>query len=130
MGCPRAGTPTGVPPPLQGPEARPRGGSSPSSPGGLDLVRPLVYRPFVATVNVHEAKTHLSRLLERVARGEEIVIARAGTPVARLVPVTRAQRMDQLLGIDQGRIWIADDFTAPLPEELLAGFEGRHADPA
>lgn len=82
------------------------------------------------TVNVHEAKTHLSKLLARVARGEEVVIARAGRPVARLVPVTTARRMDQLLGIDKGRIWIAHDFTAPLPEGVLAAFEGAPEDPA
>lgn len=82
------------------------------------------------TVNIHEAKTHLSKLLARVARGEEVVIARAGRPVARLVPVTTARRMDQILGIDKGRIWIARDFTARLPEYVLAAFEGAPEDPA
>jgi prevent-host-death family protein len=82
------------------------------------------------TVNIHEAKTHLSKLLARVARGEEVVIARAGRPVARLVPVTTARRMDQILGIDKGRIWIARDFTAPLPKDVLAAFEGAPEDPA
>jgi len=82
------------------------------------------------TVNIHEAKTHLSKLLARVARGEEVVIARAGRPVARLVPVTTARRMDQILGIDKGRIWIARNFTAPLPEDVLAAFEGAPEDPA
>ncbi len=74
------------------------------------------------TVNVHEAKTHLSRLLARVARGEEILIAKAGKPIARLVPVGPApgQRM---LGIDRGRAVIAEDFNAPLPEEILTAFE-------
>ena len=82
------------------------------------------------TVNVHEAKTHLSNLLARVAKGEEVVIAKAGRPVARLVPVVKARRMDQLLGVDKGRIWIARDFTAPLPEDVLAAFEGVPEDPA
>jgi len=81
-------------------------------------------------VNVHEAKTHLFKLLARVAKGEEVVIAKAGRPVARLVPVTTARRMDQLLGIDKGRIWIARDFTAPLPADVLAAFEGAPGDPA
>jgi prevent-host-death family protein len=73
-------------------------------------------------VNVHEAKTHLSRLLERVEGGEEIVIARAGQPVARLVPVTR--RAKRVLGEDKGRdFFIADDFDAPLPDDILAAFE-------
>ena len=82
------------------------------------------------TVNVHEAKTHLSKLLARVAKGEEVVIAKAGRPVARLVPVTATRRMDELLGIDKGRIWIASDFTAPLPGDVQAAFEGAPADPA
>lgn len=72
-------------------------------------------------VNVQEAKTHLSRLLERVAAGEEIVLARAGTPVARLVPVVTAPRRP---GRGKGRIRMADDFDAPLPDQLLDAFEG------
>ena len=74
------------------------------------------------TVNVHEAKTHLSRLLALVSRGEEIVIARAGKPIARLVPIA-ASGGARRLGIDRGRIVIAPDFDAPLPEEILAAFE-------
>ncbi len=81
------------------------------------------------TVNVHEAKTHLSRLLAKVARGDEVVIARGGKPVARLVPVQKARRMDDLLGIDRGRLWIAEDFDGPLPEEIVAAFEGGSEDP-
>jgi prevent-host-death family protein len=72
-------------------------------------------------VNVHEAKTHLSRLLLRVEAGEEVVIARAGRPVARLVPVRPARgrrRPGRFVG--QGRL--AADFNAPLPPEILAGF--------
>ena len=76
-----------------------------------------------ATVNVHEAKTHLSRLLERVAAGEEIVIARANRPVARLVPVARPGRR-RVPGTGKGRIRLREDFDAPLPDELLDGFEG------
>jgi prevent-host-death family protein len=72
-------------------------------------------------VNVHEAKTHLSRLLERVAHGEEITIAKAGRPVARLVPIARARK--RTLGADRGRVTIADDFDAPLPDDLVADFE-------
>jgi prevent-host-death family protein len=74
------------------------------------------------TVNVHEAKTHLSRLLKRVEGGEEVVIARAGRAVARLVPVARSAK--RVLGEDKGRGWIADDFDAPLPDDILADFEG------
>lgn len=72
-------------------------------------------------VGVHEAKTHLSRLLRRVVAGEEIVIVRGGEPVAKLVPVgtTEARRM----GVDEGRIEIADDFDAPLPDDVQDAFE-------
>ncbi len=75
-------------------------------------------------VNVHEAKTHLSQLLRRVAAGEEIVIARAGKPVARLVPA-EMPRKARVLGADRGKIWIADDFDAPLPSDIQAYFEGE-----
>jgi prevent-host-death family protein len=75
----------------------------------------------MSEVSVHEAKTHLSRLLRRVAMGEEIVIARGGEPVARLVPVAR--RTQRQLGIDEGRFEVPADFDAPLPESVLADFE-------
>ena len=74
------------------------------------------------TVNVHEAKTQLSRLLRRVAMGEEVVIARAGKPVARLVPVTESSRRRP--GTARGQLQVASDFDDPLPEDLLAAFEG------
>ena len=63
-------------------------------------------------VNVHEAKTHLSRLLSEVEEGQEIVIARGGKPVARLVP-DNGQRTRRTPGSAKGKIWIADDFDAP-----------------
>jgi len=72
-------------------------------------------------VNVHEAKTHFSRLLERTSRGEEIVIAKAGKPVARLIPFAAAA--DRRLGQDAGRVTIAADFDAPLPDDVLTDFE-------
>lgn len=73
-------------------------------------------------VNVHEAKTHLSRLIDRAAAGEEIVIARSGSPVARLVPL--AARPPRVLGALAGQVWVSDDFDEP-DEELAALFEGR-----
>jgi prevent-host-death family protein len=73
------------------------------------------------TVNVHEAKTHLSKLLEQVESGGEIVIARAGRPVARLVPFARPGK--RVLGGDAGLGAIAPDFDAPLPDDVLADFE-------
>lgn len=72
-------------------------------------------------VGVHEAKTHLSRLLTQVAAGEDVVITRSGRPVARLVPVERTGR--RKLGMDRGRFVIPDDFDAPLPDDLLDAFE-------
>jgi len=66
-------------------------------------------------INIHEAKTHLSRLLQKVAEGEEVVISRAGVPVARLVAVGPKDGK-RPLGVDRGRIWMADDFNAPMPE--------------
>jgi len=80
-------------------------------------------------VNIHEAKTHLSRLLQRVAAGEEVTIARAGVPVARLVAVKPKPNKVRPLGMDRGRIWIADDFDAPLPDDLLKAFYGGKLPP-
>ncbi len=72
-------------------------------------------------VNVHEAKTHLSRLLQRVEAGEEVLISRAGRPLARLVPV-EAPRGRRVPDRDRGKGRIADDFDAPLPRALQALF--------
>ncbi len=76
------------------------------------------------TVNIHEAKTHLSRLLEQVAGGKEIVIARAGKPIARLVPLDALPKKRQL-GLLKGRLNVPEDFDAPLTDAELALFEGR-----
>jgi prevent-host-death family protein len=70
-------------------------------------------------VNIHEAKTHLSRLVQRVEAGEELVIARAGRPVARLVPL-HARRAARRPGGWEGRVWMAPDFDEPLPEIVEA----------
>lgn len=75
------------------------------------------------TVNTHEAKTHLSRLLARVAAGEEIIIAKAGKPIARLVPIAAAPAK-RTPGSARGKIWVAPDFDAPLPEDIVRAFEG------
>lgn len=79
----------------------------------------------MASVNVHEAKTHLSELLKRVEGGEEIVIARSGQPIAKLVPL-RKQMEPREPGGWEGKVWIAPDFDAPLPDDILDAFEGRH----
>ena len=75
------------------------------------------------TVNIHEAKTHLSRLVDEVYSGEEIIIAKAGKPLAKLVALTAAKK--RKLGILKGKLRAPEDFDAPLPEEVLASFEGN-----
>lgn len=75
-------------------------------------------------VNVHQAKTNLSRLLSRVAAGEEIVIAKAGKPVARLVPY-RKLKGKRPLGMDKDLFHVPNDFDAQLPDDILAAFEGE-----
>jgi prevent-host-death family protein len=77
-------------------------------------------------VNVHEAKTQLSRLLKRVAEGEEITIARAGVPVAKLIAIAPIG-VERRLGAMEGQIYIAEDFDAPLPPDVLASFYGVEA---
>jgi len=75
----------------------------------------------MAQVGVHEAKTHLSRLLRQVAAGEEVVITRGGAPIAKLVPVSAPR--SRALGRDEGVYEIPDDFNAPLPDTVLDDFE-------
>lgn len=77
----------------------------------------------MTTVNVHEAKTHLSRLLTRVAMGEEIIIAKSNKPIAKLVPID-SKLVVRKPGSAKGSIWIAPDFEAPLPDDIIADFEG------
>ena len=74
----------------------------------------------MTVVGVHEAKTHLSQLLRRVAAGEEIEIHSNGRPVARLVPIPPGKRQ---FGYDRGTFAVPEDFDAPLPPDVLAGFE-------
>ncbi len=73
-------------------------------------------------INVYEAKTHLSKLLERVAKGEELVLGKAGKPMARLVPF-REVRQPRKPGRLAGKMWIAPDFDET-PEDIIAAFEG------
>ncbi len=80
----------------------------------------------MSSVNVYEAKTKLSKLLQRVAAGEEIVISNRGVPVARLVPFPQHQG-PRPLGFDKGRVRIGADFDAPLPPDILAGFTGTRS---
>lgn len=72
---------------------------------------------------MHEAKTTLSQLVDQVENGEEVVLARAGQPVARIVPIRAAER--RRLGAWKGRVRMADDFDAPLPDSELALWDGQ-----
>ncbi len=76
----------------------------------------------MSSVNIYEAKTQLSKLIDRAANGEDVVIARNGRPVARLTALTEAKPAIRF-GVLKGKITIADDFDAPLPDEVLAAFE-------
>lgn len=78
----------------------------------------------IQQVNIHEAKTQLSRLIELTQSGQEFIIAKAGKPVARLMPIDRA-KSPRRLGLLDGQIRVPDDFNAPLPEAVLDAFEGR-----
>lgn len=77
------------------------------------------------TVNIHEAKTHFSKLLEQVDHGEEVVIAKAGRPIAKLIAYNPEESRIRPPGSLKGQIHLAADFDAPLPDELLAAFEGK-----
>ena len=78
---------------------------------------------FMTTLNIHAAKTHFSRLIEEVAEGEEIIIAKAGKPVARLVPIEKPAK--RTLGLLKGRLRVPDDFDAPLTDDIIDAFEAR-----
>ena len=76
------------------------------------------------TINIHQAKTHFSKLVDAVMEGESIVIAKAGKPVVKLVPIEEP-KPKRRFGILKGKIKIADDFDAPLPDDILKFFEGK-----
>lgn len=76
------------------------------------------------TVNIYEPKTHLSKLVEKAANGEDVIIGRGGKPLARLTAVASAKRPIRF-GVLKGEVRVAEDFDAPLPDAVLAGFEGR-----
>lgn len=75
-------------------------------------------------VNIYEAKTRLSQLVDRAASGEDVVVSRNGKPLVRITRLENAKRRIKF-GMLKGKVTIASDFDAPLPDEVLAGFEGR-----
>lgn len=106
-------------------EPAPRGREPDDEPwfSANDSIQDIVYiHPVVIEVNIHEAKAQLSRLLTRVATGEEVIITCAGKPVARLVPYAELPAA-RPPGQDEGGLEIAEDFDAPLPEDVLRSFD-------
>jgi prevent-host-death family protein len=77
------------------------------------------------TVNIYQAKTQLSKLVDLASSGTDVVIARNGKPAARLTSLDQKQKRVYKLVLLEGQGWIADDFDEPLPDEILAQFEGR-----
>ena len=88
----------------------------------IDLALRLSY--VAITINVHEAKTHFSKLLARVNAGEEIIIAKAGKPVARLAPIVPKAAKKRVPGIDKGKIWMSEDFDVMSERELKEWYRG------
>lgn len=76
-------------------------------------------------LNIHEAKTHLSRYLARIEEGEVILLCRRNVPIAEIRPVAKAQREERPIGLDKGRLKVPPEFFEPLPDELLEAFEGQ-----
>ena len=76
-------------------------------------------------INIYEAKTRLSTLVDQASRGRSFVIAKSGTPLARLVPLADEKRAKIKFGLMKGKIRFAKDFDAPLPEAVLTAFEGH-----
>mgnify|MGYP003383524381 CR=1 FL=1 len=76
------------------------------------------------SVNIYDAKTRLSQLLEKAASGQDVIVCRNGKPLARITQL-KDPRPPRVFGVLKGRVRIADDFDAPLPDEIIAGFEGR-----
>ena len=77
-----------------------------------------------SVINIHEAKTHLSKIVDDVAAGAEVIIAKAGKPMARLSPISAPARPKKL-GLLKGRIKVPDDFNEPLDDAVIVDFEGR-----
>ncbi len=82
----------------------------------------------MSTINIHEAKTHLSRFVERAAAGEEIIIAKAGKPMAKLVPLLHMPSRRNL-GMFKGKLNVPDDFDTPLSDEMVGLFENSVIEP-
>jgi prevent-host-death family protein len=89
------------------------------------LVNYLVENRTMIKINVHDAKTHLSRYLERVAAGEVIVLCKRNVPIAELRPLPAPRTEPRPVGLARGRFTVPDEFFEPLPDDLVEAFEGR-----
>jgi antitoxin (DNA-binding transcriptional repressor) of toxin-antitoxin stability system len=91
----------------------------------LDMIQFMVYFEDMIEINIHEAKAHLSRYLERVEAGETVVICRRNVPVAEMRPLPAKPQTPRPIGLDRGQFSVGPEFFEPLPDELLDLFEGR-----
>ena len=91
----------------------------------IDLVHFMVQSGRMIKLNIHEAKTHLSRYLARLAKGETIVLCKRNTPIAEIRPLPLAPNKPRPLGLAKGKVKIHSSFFEPLPDELLDLFEGK-----
>lgn len=89
------------------------------------MVNYLVENRTMIKINVHDAKTHLSRYLERVAEGEVIVLCKRNVPIAELRPLPAPRTEPRPVGLARGRFTVPDEFFEPLPDDLVEAFEGR-----
>jgi prevent-host-death family protein len=86
----------------------------------------LVYFLIMIRLNIHEAKTHLSRYLERVARGETVLLCKRNVPVAEIRPLPAERTRPRSIGLAKGEFQVPAEFFLPLPDDLQAAFEGRN----
>ena len=91
----------------------------------IDLVYFLGYKLIMIKINVHEAKTHLSRYLEKIARGESIVLCKRNTPIAEIRPIPLPRKQKRPIGLAKGSFKVPKKFFEPLPAEVLDAFYGK-----
>ena len=93
--------------------------------GALYLVYFPTYYMTMIKLNIHEAKTHLSRHLARLERGEKIILCKRNVPIAEIIPLAKADSSPRPIGLARGEFAVSREFFAPLPQEIRDGFEGR-----
>ena len=88
----------------------------------IDLVYLLVYKRVMIKINIHEAKTHLSRYLDRLAKGESIILCKRNVPIAEIRPISPASRSKRPIGLAKGKFVVPPEFFEPLPADIVASF--------